>query len=446
MGLFNLFDKKNKPAEANTNSADSSSKGTQLSNPTPQLSLEERYGKASLIGFKAKYWDEAILEFQKLEDAGLGEASIALGQLFQPVNPFEAMEHFKKAADMGLAEGAWGYAANITKLVEQKPEGNNIWYQYCLRAANGGCCDAMHELGKVYNRYNNYLSAFYWFTMSGYYEHPDGHFDATHLIKKWEMDGRPAVDTSKWNVQEEKVDGTSKLSDNALLLWEIYTGQKKISPGLLDTMLFTMAMPGSEIIGLFLGHFYEDHLKDDAKAKMAFQVAANSGSLAGMRCLGDMQAYGKGCERDLTKAFSWYRAAAKSREKMSCFIMANLYRKQPFLAAYWYTLSFRRGYEPALSFIHKIEPDDETSREIESAILRKNKTPFDDLSVGDTLEYVALVLHLSGGQPHKPILGSRKVIELGADYVKFTNEDGKEEEMTKSEYNDWYEEKHPRLK
>ena len=172
----------------------------------------------------------------------------------------------------------------------------------------------------------------------------------------WKTDGMPKVDTSQWNPKEEKEDGAGKLSDNAMILWEIHTGQKEVNPKVLDSLFYLQAMPGSEIIGLFLGHFYEDHMNDFAKSKMAYQVAANSDSIMGMKCLGDMQAAGRGCEKDLNKAISWYQAAANRCEKTAAFIMGELYRRQNhYMAAYFYSVSFRRGYDPALTRIQQLK-------------------------------------------------------------------------------------------
>ena len=110
--------------------------------------MEERYGKVSLMGHTIGNWDEVMVEYQKLEDEGFAEASVALGQLeLSNRNKYKALEHFRKAASAGVAEGAWGcagilghdYIADVTYTDKE-------WYSYCMQAALGGCCDAMNEL------------------------------------------------------------------------------------------------------------------------------------------------------------------------------------------------------------------------------------------------------------------------------------------------------------
>jgi len=318
-------------------------------------SLQERYGEASIQGHKKGNWGEVANKYRQLEEEGLGEASIALGQLVQAHSSSEALYHFRNAAEKGIAEGAWGVAAILGHQYIPDIDGaDKEWYHFCLQSARAGCCDAQHELGNIYSRQKKYLSAFYWFTLSGYYEHPDGHFDASKVIEMWESDGRPTVEPSQWNVAEDLEDGLGKLAENAFLLWQIHTGEKELTKQVLDSMFYLSAMHGSEIVGLFLGHLYEDH-NVFAQSKLAYQVAANSGSIMGMKCLGDMLAVGRGCERDMEKAASWYRLASNKGEKTACFIMGEFFRRtNPNLAAYYYAMAFRRGYEPALVRIQRL--------------------------------------------------------------------------------------------
>ncbi|MDY5999539.1 MAG: hypothetical protein SPJ05_04730 [Candidatus Limisoma sp.] len=68
------------------------------SKPSVALSMEERYGKVSLMGHTIGNWDEVMVEYQKLEDEGFAEASVALGQLeLSNRNKYKALEHFRKS-------------------------------------------------------------------------------------------------------------------------------------------------------------------------------------------------------------------------------------------------------------------------------------------------------------------------------------------------------------
>ena len=65
---------------------------------------------------------------------------------------------------------------------------------------------------------------------------------------------------------------------------------------------------------------------------------------------------GRGCERNMQAAFEWYKAAAEKYEKSACFVMGEFMRKQnPNLAAYFYCLAFRRGFEPAFERIQQLQ-------------------------------------------------------------------------------------------
>lgn len=331
---------------------DSERKAEQKSQPAKdEGNPMERYGYYSYYGFKTDDWETSIKEFQKLEDEGFFEASITLGQMQQSrVSPWHqsiAKSHFEKAANAGIAEGAWGVAALLGHPYDPDIHGaDKEWYKYCLQAAKGGNPDAMHELGKVFHHKRDYLSAFYWFIMSGYYDHPDGHYDRNVLKKYYAEDKEPQ--------NAEFIDGIDKKeSENALMLFKILLSEEvSLNKDVMDD-IFKRAMAGSELMALFFAHFAEDVRHSFADAKLGFQIAAHNNSIAGQRCLADMQITGKGCERDIQKALSWYQAAAEAGDARACFVIAQAYRNSK-MAAFWYTASYRRGFEPALDALLKL--------------------------------------------------------------------------------------------
>lgn len=308
-----------------------------------QISKEERYGKYSLQGYKSSDWTEPLAEFQKLEDEGFYEASIALGQFAQINDEDKAFAHFKKAADAGLAEAQWSCAAILGHEYIPEIDGKDKeWYKYCLAAAKGGCCDAMNELGNVCSRQNDYLAAFYWYQMATWYEHPEGQYGLGGIIGKWSaLTEKPELTDS--------IDGVSSVDvGSAKRAFKFVTKQEKITAATIQELMVSCLADNSEFMPLFLAHFFEEAVQDDKQAKLYYQVAGHNNSIMGMKSIGDMLAYGKGCQQDMEKAFSWYRGSADANEKTSCFIMGEYFRMQnKNLAAYWYTKAIRRGYEPA---------------------------------------------------------------------------------------------------
>ena len=309
----------------------------------PQLSKEERYGKYSLQGYQSGYWAEPMAEFQKLENEGFYEASIALGQFAQLSDKAKAFEHFKKAATAGLAEAQWGCAGILGHEYIPDVKGKDKeWYRYCLAAAQGGCCDAMNELGNIYQRQDNYLAAFYWYQKATWYEHPQGAYGLGGILDKWAKAGKPSLDGN--------IDGVSQMESTIVeRAMKIYSGDESYRPEYIKDLVHKATTEKSEFVPMFVAHLFEELIHNDTQAKNFYQVAGNNHSIMGMKCIGDMLAYGKGCQQDMDKAFAWYRAAAEANEKTACFIMGEYYRlKNKNLAAYWYTKSFRRGYAPAL--------------------------------------------------------------------------------------------------
>ena len=352
MGLFDFLKKKplQEPKAQESGNISSTQTSEATSRPkSPIMSLKERYGKVSIKAYKTGDWSEALEEFQRLENEGLGEASVALGQYAQMSDKSEALSHFRKAAAKGVAEGAWGCAAILGHAFQADVDGaDKEWYKYCLQAAQGGCCDAMNELGNMYNRRNDYLGAFYWYQMAAYYEHPQGYSAVGGILSKYIAVGMPTLASTIDGVRPKDV-------KNAISILRCMTKQDKLDNSLMDAFMQAAMEDDNEIMGLFIGHFFEDTVKMDGNARMGYQLAAHNNSIMGMKCLADMQAYGKGCERNMQAAAEWYQAASNAGEKTACFVMGEFLRKQnPNLAAFYYSAALRRGYEPAYTRLQQM--------------------------------------------------------------------------------------------
>lgn len=310
----------------------------------------ERYGQETLDALKSHDWRRAKTVFLLQEQECFSEASVALGQLYASNDNAKSIRHFKIGADRGNAEAAWGAASTIGHdYIPDYAGKDKEWYGLCLQAANGGCGDAMNELGNVAHREEKYLAAYYWFQMAGFYEHPTGGRDVELLLKEWDSEGRPVLENSIDGVCSADIEG-------ARLAFSVLTRQRKFDEELVRTSMKVGAQhDNSEFLQLFVGDMCEIAFEDFETAKIQYQIAAHNNSIIGMRRLGDMLAYGKGCEKNLESAFSWYPAAAKDGERVSQYIMGQVTRKQnPNLAAYWFMSSYRRGYQPAMDELMKL--------------------------------------------------------------------------------------------
>ena len=307
------------------------------------LTLEERYGKASFCGYKTKDWGKSIAEFVLLEKESLGEASLALGQYVQANDSQAALDHFLKAAKAGIAEGAWGAACILGhEHIAQIKGKDKSWYELCLQAALGGCGDAMNELGNYYNRINDYIGAYYWYQLAEFYECPGSVGSAARIVEKYLRAGSPALSQSIDGVRPNDV-------KNTISIFRCMTQQDALDQKRMDSFVRAAMEDENEIMGLFIGHFFEQVAKMDGNARMGYKLAAHNHSIIGMKCYGDMLYHGIGGDEEKDKAISWYQDAAEKGEKTACFIMGELLQiLDNKLSAYWFSSAIRRGYTPAL--------------------------------------------------------------------------------------------------
>lgn len=305
--------------------------------------MMEAYGRASYTGYTTGRWDEAKRVFHDLEEAGFCEASVALAQLAQTTNKAAATSHYKKIADR-YTEGSWGYAANLGHGYVADIEGKDKeWYHYCMLAAKYGSPDAMNELGNMYNRKGHFLGAFYWYYMAAFYEHHQGWAGVLGELQKWQENGMPNL--------EDSIDGVSK--SEVLSVKHVVEALRDKNLNIL-ILLHLALEDDNEFAGLFIGHMCEQE-NDWEKAKQGYQVAAhNPKSVMAKKCLADMLAFGKGCQRDMANALDWYKEAAEMGEKSAMFIYGQFVaQKNPAEGVYWLACAFRRGYDPALDYIQK---------------------------------------------------------------------------------------------
>lgn len=360
MGFFNLFRKSGNGAKRDAKSSDSATPRSQEGNPAQKTTtksqslreLQETYGRASWEGVKTQDWTKPTEVFLSLEKKGLSEASVALGQLFNLTDKFEANVHFHRGATMGNAEAAWGFVGNMgTDFIKMRMDGKfETWYKYCLQAARGGCPDAMHALGKMYYRQKDILPAFHWHLMGNFHEHAAAAMDLNHLIGEYRKNG------TKLALEDTIVPELSEEDNKALLLiFSILGCGMPPTDNIIQAILRKGIKGGSVLAPLFYGFFFHHFGKSShlGNARLGYQVAAQNGSIRGMRCLAEMMMTGAGGEANPSEAFNWYREAAKGGESVAAFITAqqHINRNELEMGAYWLAVSGRRGYDPAFDML-----------------------------------------------------------------------------------------------
>ncbi len=304
-----------------------------------ELSNEERCGRAwiQIAGQKEK--DKGLAEMRKLGDEGFDEGYLALAMFTENQNGRMAL--LKKAADTGNTEAKWQYTGFIqhSYAADSGDDKDREWLKYCIDAAEGGCADAMNELGNIFYRQKNYAESMYWYAMANYYGHKNGPVSVTGIAKEWRTVGMP----------RKYVKGTPGF-DNARFICAITCLEIYAGAALTHNVneLFKLALDGTPLAAYIAGDIYErkDMLEMAYKSYNAISFEHDP---HGMKCYADMLLTGRGTDRRPEDAFKVYAKAAEAGDRESMFTMGEYYRNNSnkYLSAYWYGKAYARGYEPA---------------------------------------------------------------------------------------------------
>lgn len=304
-----------------------------------ELTAEERCGRAWLQIAGQTEMDEGIATMCALGDKGFGEGYLAAAMFTQ--NQDERKALLLKAVRAGNAEAVWQFSSFIphSHAADSGNDKDRLWLKYVSGAAEGGCADAMNELGNIFNRQGNYAESMYWYAMANYYGHPAGQMSMSGISKKWQSAGMP----------RKHIKGTEQF-DNArfvcaLTFLELYSD---VTPTNNINDIFKLVLDGTPLAAYLAGDIYESQGLLEMAYKI-FNTMVFEHDPHGMKCYADMLMTGRGTDQRPEDAFRVYEMAADAGDKESMFIMGEYCRNNgnDNLAAYWYGKAYARGYEPA---------------------------------------------------------------------------------------------------
>ena len=303
-------------------------------------SVVREYGKYFLMLIDEKTRESGYAEMEKLEPV-FSEAGIALGQYYQGTDPQKAGNHYKAAADAGIAEGQWGYSQMMPHSYELDfSDTEDMEYlKYCLAAAEGGCPDAANEMGNICHRKGFYEESTYWYGMAYALEHPSGMAGLRGITKEWQQKGK----SDEFNAH---IDGfTEERYATALLLYKMFN--QSMEPGDMDEFM-RLALGGENLAGFIEAQIFEQQNHDDMAYRVYNALAFENHPYA-LRCLADMLLAGKGTKRDVESAFRMYKLSAEGGNATAMYAMGQKAMKDddPYLAAGWFGMAYTRGFDMA---------------------------------------------------------------------------------------------------
>lgn len=320
MGLFNLF-----KDNSNTNT-----KG--------QLSNEERCGKAWLQIAKGRYRDEGLATMKQLGEEGFDEGYLAYAMFEQ--NEYVRKDYLKKAADAGNAEAMWQYANYLphTYAADLGDPDDKAWLSLVTNAANGGCVDAMNELGNIYHRQGDYPRSMYWYAMAFYYGHPDGQISMRGISREWQNAGMPTG-------YEDGPDFNDDKYECAMIFLEMYASIP-FDRSKLDSY-FEMISRGTPLGAYFAIGFLENQGMEKT-AFDAYDKFLTAKDPHGLKLYADVLLTGKGTGVNKQEAFKMCEKAANAGDRESMYI-TGLFQgvTNKNLGGYWLGKAYARGYDKA---------------------------------------------------------------------------------------------------
>lgn len=301
------------------------------------MSDRERYGYAWLQ-ITGQNQENGIREMKALSDKGFVEATIVLAMF--AVDDAERKRLYKVAADQNHPEGLWGYSGFLTHAFVPDPSNpaDAEWEMCCLKAAQQGSVDAMNELGNIFNRRNQFPQSMYWYAMANAHDFPNGEVSLQGIAKKWLSAGKPYVfEESGWFTEAKY--------KCALFYLEMWADQTITTS--IDEYV-AMVLAGEPLAAYLTGDMFEATGNAEMAERM-YNAIAFENDAHGIRCYADMHFSGRGVEKNTKRALDAYNRAAELGERTAMFVVGELTKSTtPLLAAYWYGVSYTRGYRPAL--------------------------------------------------------------------------------------------------
>ena len=291
--------------------------------------------------------EKGYAELEKMESR-FPEAAITLGQYYQGSDPERAMQHYKIAADAGIAEGQWGYANMIphSYVPDVSDENDKEWVLYCAAAAEGGCPDAANEMGNICHRLGYYAESTYWYGMAYAQEHPDGLISMRGITKEWAQKAIPE------EFEAYTSTFTKERYETTLLICKLFN---QTTPNNFFDEMMRLTLQGENLAGFILGDIFEQN-KNDEMAFKVYNALAFEHHPHALRCYADMLLAGKGTKRDVDAAFRIFEEAADAGNATAMFAMGQKAAKDgdKYQAAAWFGMAYDRGMDMAGEWLTKL--------------------------------------------------------------------------------------------
>ena len=312
------------------------------------LSARQKYGKYYLMLLDESTREEGYRRLEEIEKI-FPEAGIVLGQWYTAKGSDKANDHFRAAADAGIAEGHWGLASLMPHSYVPDPAipEDALWEHHCLAAAEGECADAANEMGNVCNRRNCDVEAMYWYHLAYFLGKEDATVSISGITQKWIRAGKP----ESYKAGTEKC--TPERFNTALIILKMYSGQKDADS---TSVLMKKVLDGDLLAGFFLASLYENSNNLEMTFKV-YNALAFTRSPNALRCYSDLLISGRGVKQDVPAALKYYEEAAEKGNAAAMFVMSQkaLSDNDKYVAAYWAGAAYSRGYEPASAMLQKIK-------------------------------------------------------------------------------------------
>ena len=313
--------------------AETSPSAAQSSNELSEVQL--RYANAYLHLLDEKTRSGAYRVIEKLEK-DLPEAGITLGQYYQTYDKEKAKEHFKIAADAGIAEGKWGYACLIphSYIPDPNKSADAEWEKYCLEAAEQEHPDAAHEMGNICHRRGAIAEAAYWYGIAFFSGQTEADISLDGIVNEWIEKGKPT------NYIAGTKNHTEKRHKAAIAFLKLNVGD--IEP---EEAKWSFDSNPDKLLGYYLGNEFAYAQKDYETSFDIYSKLIKQDSPYALLRYGNHMAQGRGTAKDSDGSNAYKLKAAKLGCVPAMLSMgSNAADKKDYLAAaYWYALGYNRG-------------------------------------------------------------------------------------------------------
>lgn len=298
---------------------------------------EDLYGQAWLM-IVGNSREQGVEIMRKLSKDGFTEASAALAAIDEKIDwsdkPIIAA---LKAKNPQLL---WKYSVFL------KQSSNPLFEDYCFKAAERGCVDAMFELGDIASNLNdNPIEAMYWYTLAKYNNHQNVSEAITHIFEKWAESSCPAFKGTN------SAHFSSARQQIALSFLELYSN---LDVSCTPDEIISYLISGEIMAGYLAGELFKAN-GNQYMEYMVYNILAHKNDAHGTKCYADVLASGTGAVPNFPAALKMYERSARLGDSYAMHLLGKINQAENICAAaYWYGLSYTYGYHSSLTKLQEL--------------------------------------------------------------------------------------------